>query len=73
MQDLRENMEHEDNGSMSVVPELRIDVLHVPAERFAVQLSPQCLTVCDTKDTSNKEEHEEKVTVNRVLTRMTIF
>lgn len=34
-------------AGMKVVPQFRVDVLHVPAERLAVQLPAQSHTVCD--------------------------
>lgn len=36
------------------VPELRVDVLHIPAERFAVQLLAQWNTVCDAAKSGMK-------------------
>lgn len=51
---------------MSVLPQLRIDVLHIPAERFAVQLPPQSHALCNAANTgkhvrrSSREEKMEK-------------
>lgn len=41
---------------MSVSPQLGIDVLHVPAERLAVQLPPQRDAVCNA--TRRKKKHK---------------
>lgn len=53
---------------LSVSPQLRIDVLHVPAERLAVQLPPQRDTVCNATRRKNtracwdkQRERERKV------------
>lgn len=56
---------------MSVSPQLGIDVLHVPAERLAVQLPPQRDAVCNAtrrkkntracRDKQRERERERKV------------
>lgn len=41
-------------AGMKVVPQFRVDVLHVPAERLAVQLPAQQHTVCDAATIKKK-------------------
>lgn len=48
---------------MSVSPQLGIDVLHVPAERLAVQLPPQRDAVCNA--TRRKKKTQERVETSR--------
>lgn len=48
---------------LSVSPQLGIDVLHVPAERLAVQLPPQRDAVCNA--TRRKKKTQERVETSR--------
>lgn len=48
---------------MSVSPQLGIDVLHVPAERLAVQLPPQRDAVCNA--TRRKKKTQKRVETSR--------
>ncbi len=56
---------------MRVVPQLRINVFHVPAERFAVQLPPQRQAVCDATESKHTgiQRRERKSRDDKMMER----